>query len=75
MQIVNIFQYHLSKLVVVYLDDILIYSKGWDKHLEHVHLVLDILQQHMLQAKIRKSFFEQTFVQYLGLSLPKQDFK
>lgn len=45
MQIVNIFQHYLNKLILVYLDDIIIYSKGLDKNLEHFHLVFDILHQ------------------------------
>jgi hypothetical protein len=37
---------YLGKLCVVYVDDLLIYSKTADKHLEHIRLVLRELQRH-----------------------------
>jgi hypothetical protein len=44
------------------LDDILIFSNSWQEHLQHVHRVLELLCEHKLQVKEKKSFFGQTFV-------------
>jgi hypothetical protein len=39
-----------NTFVVVYLDDILIYSKTWAEHLQHIQQVLHTLRQHKLYA-------------------------
>jgi hypothetical protein len=44
----DILQPFPSTFVVVYLDDILIYSKTWAKHLQHIQQVLHTLQQQKL---------------------------
>jgi hypothetical protein len=43
-----------NTFVVVYLDDILIYSKTWDKHLQHIQQVLHTLWEHKLYANLEK---------------------
>jgi hypothetical protein len=52
--------------VVVYLDDILIFSKIWAEHLQHIQQVLHTLQQHNLYANLKKFSFGMNKVQYLG---------
>ena len=52
--------------VVVYLDDILIFSRTLDEHKEQVHQVLQILKQQKLKAKKRKCAFFQSSIEYLG---------
>ena len=47
----SIFMEYLDKFVVVYLDDILIYSKNEEEHAEHLRLVLKKLREHRLYAK------------------------
>jgi len=42
----NIFQPYLDKFVIVYLDDILIYSKTKEEYLKHVHIILETLRKH-----------------------------
>ena len=44
----------LDKFVVVFIDDILVYSKNEEEHKEHLHLVLDKLREHQLYAKFSK---------------------
>ena len=53
--------------VVVYLDDILIFSNSLEEHRKLVRRVLSVLREHKLFLKPEKCFFEQTEVNYLGL--------
>ena len=46
-----IFMDYLDKFVVVYLDDILVFSKNEEEHAEHLRLVLEKLREHQLYAK------------------------
>ena len=51
---------YLDKFVIVYLNDILIYFKNDEEHLEHVKLVIEVLHKHDYYAKSSKcSFFQQ----------------
>jgi len=52
--------------VVVYLDDILIYSKNMDDHIKLVQKALDRLQQHDLAVSLKKSVSHQEEVKFLG---------
>jgi hypothetical protein len=62
----KIFAPYLHKFVVVYLDDICIFSKTYDEHLKHIQLVLDILQQHRLTLALHKCEFLKQELLYLG---------
>jgi hypothetical protein len=42
----DIFRPHISKFLIIYLDDIFIFSRSWEEHMQHVHTVLDLLRQH-----------------------------
>lgn len=55
----TIFQPLLRKCVLVFMDDILIYSKTLSEHLEHLHQVFSLLQQHQLYLKQSKCSFAQ----------------
>ena len=55
-----------NSFVVVYLDDILIFSQTWEEHLHHIRQVLQTLRQHKLCANLEKCSFGMTQVQYLG---------
>ena len=57
---------YLDKFVVVYLDDILIYSKNEEEHAEHLRLVLEKLREHRIYAKFSKCEFWLSEVTYLG---------
>jgi len=52
--------------VVVYLDDILIFSENMDYHIKLVQKVLDRLEQHDLAVSLKKSVFHQDEVEFLG---------
>ncbi|KAG7669555.1 hypothetical protein KSW81_007707 [Nannochloris sp. 'desiccata'] len=62
----EIFKDYLYDFVLVYLDDILIFSKDEEEHEKHVRLVLDRLKEHNLIAKLSKCSFFQAEVEYLG---------
>lgn len=62
----DIFRDFLDKFVVIYLDDILIFSPDEASHYNHVKLVLERLRHHKLYAKLEKSFFHQDSVEFLG---------
>jgi len=53
----RIFRTFLDKFVVVFIDDILIYSKTQEEHAEHLRLVLSILREKQLYAKLSKCEF------------------
>lgn len=57
---------HLRKFVLVFFDDILIYSKSLDDHVTHLTQVLQLLRQNQLFAKPSKCVFGQDQVEYLG---------
>jgi len=56
----------LDHQVVVYLDDILIYSENMDNHIRLVQKVLDWLEQHDLAVSLKKLVFHQVEVKFLG---------
>uniref|UniRef100_A0A2N9J7H4 Chromo domain-containing protein n=1 Tax=Fagus sylvatica TaxID=28930 RepID=A0A2N9J7H4_FAGSY len=62
----EIFKQHLRKFVLVFFDDILIYSRNGEEHLKHVSEVLSILRKHKLYAKKEKCQFGQDQIKYLG---------
>jgi hypothetical protein len=62
----HIFKPYLRKFVLVFFDDILIYSKDTASHLEHLTKALTLLKQHRLFAKMSKCIFGCPEVEYLG---------
>ncbi|XP_039015947.1 uncharacterized protein LOC120146474 [Hibiscus syriacus] len=62
----QVFHDYLDKFVVIYLDDIMIFSTSIEEHLEHLRLVLTRLQENRLFVKKEKCVFAQTQVQFLG---------
>ncbi|XP_039031166.1 uncharacterized mitochondrial protein AtMg00860-like [Hibiscus syriacus] len=62
----ELFNSFLRKFVLVFFDDILVYTSSMTDHVEHLQLVLEVLQKNQLFAKLSKCFFGQTKVEYLG---------
>ena len=62
----KIFMKFLDKFVVVFIDDILIYSKSEEEHEEHLRIVLETLREHQLYAKFSKCEFWLKEVGFLG---------
>ena len=55
----NIFYDYLDKFVVVYLDDIIVYSFSLEDHIKHLKLVFKKLRQHQLFIKWKRCYFTQ----------------
>ena len=62
----KVFMEFLDKFVVVFIDDILIFSKDEEEHEEHLRLVLEKLREHQLYAKFSKCEFWLKEVGFLG---------
>jgi hypothetical protein len=62
----SVFMPELDKSIVVFNDDILIYSRSMEEHEEHLQIVLQRLRDHQLYAKFRKCEFWIKEVPFLG---------
>src|SRR3954466_13709004 len=62
----KVFMEFLDKFVVVFIDDILIYSKRNEEHEEHLRLIIEKLREHKLYAKFSKCEFWLNEVGFLG---------
>jgi hypothetical protein len=56
----------LRKFVLVFFDDILIFSNNWAEHLRHIRIILTALREHQLFLKQSKCSFGEPSVAYLG---------
>ena len=62
----------LGKFMVVYFDDILVYSKSLTEHLDHLRSVLDVLRKELLYANFKKCSFCMEKVVFLGFVVSGQ---
>jgi hypothetical protein len=62
----DILRPYLCRFVLVFFDDILIYSSSWAEHLQHVGIVLNAPCAHRLHLKCSKCSFGASSVAYLG---------
>ena len=53
----SIFNKYLDKFVLVFIDDILVYSKSKEEHGENIHIVLKVQHEHQLYSKFSKCDF------------------
>jgi hypothetical protein len=62
----NVLNNFLDRFLLVFIENILIYSKNKEEHEEHLRLVLQVLREHQIYTKFRKCDFFQKQVHYLG---------
>jgi len=62
----RIFHPYLDQFVEVFIDDILVYSKSEEEHAEHLRIVLQVLKEKQLFAKLSKCEFWLREVSFLG---------
>jgi hypothetical protein len=62
----SVFMPELDKFVMVFIDDILIYSKNEEEHAKHLRIVITRLREHQLYAKFSKCAFWLEEIQFLG---------
>ena len=62
----RIFRAYLDRFVVVFVDDILVYSPSEEEHQSHLSIVLELLREHQLYAKLSKCEFWLSEVKFLG---------
>jgi hypothetical protein len=62
----SIFKHFLRKCVLVLFDDILIYRKSWEEHVQHIEKILKLLEVQQLYENPFKCSFGIQQVQYLG---------
>ena len=71
----RIFKKYLDKFVIVFIDDILIYSKTEEEHAQHLMIALEILRHEELYAKFSKCEFWLQEVQFLGHVISNEGIK
>ena len=59
-------QPYIGKSVVVYFDDILVFSKNKEDHVHHLKIILDVLRKHQLYVNLKKCQFLQESLVFLG---------
>jgi hypothetical protein len=62
----KIFEEYVGKFLLVYMDDILIYSKTLEEHMKQIRLVLEKLREHQLYAKMKKCSWLKEWTLFLG---------
>ena len=67
---ISMFQYIMSKVLTglnhTYLDDVLIFSKSWEEHLQHLNTIFQKIKEAGLKFKLTKCQFLKTQLHYLG---------
>ena len=61
----------VEEIVIVYLDDILIFTRTVEKHIQAIQRVLEILAEYKLFLYLEKCKFQKMQIEYLGLVISK----
>ena len=61
-----VFSAYLDQFVIVFINDILIYSSTKEEHEEHLKIILQLLRDHQLYGKLKKCDFWMTEVKFIG---------
>jgi hypothetical protein len=80
MQLMNtVLRPYIGKFVVVYFDDIVVFSNKTKDHWQHLNVILDALRKHQLYANLKKCSFLQESLVFLGFVIStervKMDFR
>ncbi|KAH9668328.1 hypothetical protein KPL70_021370 [Citrus sinensis] len=67
----KVFKDYLDKFIVVFIDDILVYSRSKEEHVEHLRITLQTLKEKQLYAKLKKCEFWLEKVTFLGHIMSK----
>ena len=67
----DVFREYLDDFILVFLDDIFVYSKNGEKHEQHLRKTLEKLREHKLYGKKSKCFFAKDKLVYLGRVISK----
>ena len=69
----QVFQPYLDKFIIVFIDDILIYSKSKQEHKQHLMMVLQTLRENQLYAKLSKYELWLDRINFLGHLISAQE--
>ena len=62
----NVFTPNKKDFILVYIDDIIIFSRTWNEHLNHIKQTLEVLKKANLKIKLKKCYFTHHFAKYLS---------
>ena len=71
----RVFRPYVDQFVVVFIDDILVYSKDWENHESHLRVVLKTLKKEQLYPKLSKCEFWLNEMSFLGHIVSKKEYE
>ncbi|KAL4013706.1 hypothetical protein IC575_025889 [Cucumis melo] len=71
----QVFKPYLRRFVLVFFDDILVYSQGMEEHVQHLEVVLRLLKEKELYVNLEKCNFAKSRIGYLGHFISEQGIK
>ena len=76
MQLMNtLLRTYIGKFVVAYFNEILVFSKNKEDHLQHLNIILDTLRKHHIYANLNKCRFLQECLVFFGFFILIEDVK
>ena len=67
----EVFKPHLNQFVIIFIDDILVYSRSREEHEQHLRIILQTLREKRLYAKLNKCDFWLEQISFLGHVISK----